>query len=113
MLVREEERKRHSRLATKILVAIPLVFLVVYLCVPDTREPSSPAPESELMAKAAEIQRQLANPGACALEDGAGSVEADEHRGDLRFAMDLIRYVMPENAAPKPSGTTPPAPEKK
>ena len=111
--VREKEKKRHSRHATKILVAIPLILLVVYLCVPDTREPSAPASESDLAGKAAEIQRQLENPGAGAPEAGTGSAEADKRRGDMQFALDLLRYVNPENAAPKPSGTTPPAPEKK
>jgi hypothetical protein len=109
--VREEERKRLSRIGTKVLLAIPVVLLVAFLtflAFPGKPEPATPAPESEVMAKAAEIQRQLANGGAPGAD--AGTVEADERRGDMQFALDLLRYMNPEGGASSRTEGTPASP---
>jgi hypothetical protein len=108
-LARKEERKCLSRVGTKILLGGALVLLVAFLCFTAMYKPSPLNSDSDLAAKSAELQRQLAHPEAGG-ELGAGTVEADERRGDLHFALDLLRYVNPETAPPKSGQATPSTP---
>jgi hypothetical protein len=98
-LERERERKRLSGLATKILIVGVLAVVVGILCTPGREKPGDPAggPDPDLAATAAQIQERLSNPlDGGGLNPDAGAVERDSRKGDLKFAMDLLRYVQPE-----------------
>lgn len=114
--VRETERRRLSRLATKVLLGLGLVLLVSFLMLSGKPGPEPAAQDADagLAEKAAEIQRELAHRGAVSGPGGgAGTAEADARRGDIKFALDLMRYVNPENVRPKPGDASPSAPEGK
>ncbi len=98
--VRELERKQLSRVGSIVLIVVLLVLAAIVLIWPDRAQVASPASESDLAAKSAEIQRQLSNPE-------AGTADAHSNQGDLNFAMDLMRFIQPGAPRTKSSDPTP------
>lgn len=94
------EQKRLSRKTTRIVVGGVLLVLLGILCTPLDWNPRDPSegPNSELAAKAAQIQAQLSGGRAGEAPPASnGTVEGDALRSDALFALDLIRYLQPEN----------------
>ena len=104
---KELERKRLSRRGSSILIGGALLLLLAILVISNTSRPASATPDIDLAAKSAEIQRQLSNSGGgdpLTLE--VASAEASTRQGDLKFALDLVRYMQSGVLPPRP----PPSP---
>ena len=109
-LKKERERERLGRKTTKFLIVGALVLVGAVWFFPEKKKPKDPAAgiDPDVAAKAAQIQQQLSNPlGGGELNPGQGTVESDSRRGDLQFAMNLIRYIQPEVPRTNPPATPP------
>ena len=94
------EQKRLSRKTTRIVVGGVLLVLLGILCTPLDWNPRDPSegPNSELVGKAAQIQAQLSGGQAGEVHPTSDdTAKGDALRSDALFALDLIRYVQPEN----------------